>query len=137
MYYADLTQCRDLETFAQFAGRTLLAVGWLEPGHVFPQGTPDVALAATLAKYAPAYGVGFFSGSHHCGFCVSARNGAFRGAPEGWRNLFFQVPGQDAIIVVPELIAHYIEAHGYQPPELFRDAVAWRPPLELGALPPH
>jgi hypothetical protein len=45
--------------------------------------------------------------------------------------VFFPIPDHDALFAVPELIAHYMTVHHYQPPAKFREAVAWRPPIEV------
>jgi hypothetical protein len=49
----------------------------------------------------------------------------------GHKELFFATPTQETVLVVPELITHYMMAHGYQPPIQLRTAVAWRPPIEV------
>ena len=38
------------------------------------------------------------------------------------------VPAGDRIFVAPSLILHYIDAHGYRPPDAFIDAVRQCPP---------
>jgi hypothetical protein len=58
----------------------------------------------------PAICLGF----HHCDLCL------YEGPP-GKRNLF--VPTEGMVFVCPELIAHYMNAHGYRPPEEFCAAV--------------
>jgi len=58
-------------------------------------------------------------GFHECEFC--SPTGAEKlamGTGELW------VPGTgDLIYVAPKLVAHYIEAHGYLPPQEFMEAV--------------
>jgi hypothetical protein len=46
---------------------------------------------------------------------------------KGFSNLF--VPGAGLVYVAPELILHYIDAHQYQPPRAFCDAVLACPPM--------
>ncbi len=55
------------------------------------------------------------AGFHKCELCQ------FEGEVAGGTNLF--VPGDGVLFVCPELILHYINAHGYQPPQSFCDAV--------------
>lgn len=51
---------------------------------------------------------------HDCEFCLYD-------PPMGYKNLF--IPAVGVIYVCPELIAHYMNAHHYQPPEEFCQAV--------------
>jgi hypothetical protein len=51
--------------------------------------------------------------------------------PIAYKDVFFPIPDHDALFAVPELIAHYMTVHHYQPPARFREAVAWRPPIEV------
>jgi hypothetical protein len=60
-------------------------------------------------------------GVHECNLCQ------FAGEASSAANLFF--PHEDRIYVCPELIAHYINAHHYQPPTIFWDAVRTCPPM--------
>ena len=112
----------------------LVAVGWLEPGHEFRGGhvAPAVRekLAAVLEDPWPR---GMFLGSHECGHCRGeARAAAWEphqghDCPSGSDNLF--VPGRSVVYVAPELVTHYIDAHGYRPPDEFCDAVEACPPM--------
>lgn len=60
-------------------------------------------------------------GYHHCDLCPED-HGA-----KGVTNLFIPDPG--FIFVAPELILHYIDAHAYQPPPEFCQAVLACPPV--------
>ena len=137
MYYSDLAPCDYFRWHEALAGVRLLAIGWLEPGHSFQCGKPDLELAETLARLFRAHGRGFLAGGHHCGFCFEAAGGlpampkSLDGIAVGYRDLFLRFPDQEALFAVPELISHYITAHRYQPPAALREAVAWRPPVEM------
>ena len=61
------------------------------------------------------------AGHHECDLC------RFEGESRGSTNFF--IPYEGAIYVCPELIVHYINAHGYSPPELFCRAVLACPPM--------
>lgn len=62
--------------------------------------------------------VNFYRGFHDCGLCLWARPGAPSGNGE------IRVPGGPGITyVAPDLITHYVAAHGYRPPQVFVDAV--------------
>src|SRR5438874_9017018 len=39
------------------------------------------------------------------------------------------VPGEDCLFVAPEMVAHYVDAHQYRPPEEFVEAVLECPDL--------
>ena len=69
----------------------------------------------------------FEEGYHSCGFCRFSRgpthlqyNNLVLGT--GRNNLFVPAP-ESKVFVAPSLIAHYIDAHDYQPPQAFQQAV--------------
>lgn len=99
----------------------VLAVGWLERGRPYPTGDVAPGVFAKLRDllvdlWQPAT----TGGSHDCDLCFHE--------PEkrGTRNLF--VPGSGRLYVAPELILHYVNAHGYAPPAEFCHAVLACPP---------
>ena len=49
----------------------------------------------------------------------------------GARNLF--VPGEGLIYVAPSMVAHYIDAHAYEPPAVFWEAVMKCPEMRSEA----
>ncbi len=72
------------------------------------------------------------AGYHDCSLC------RFTGGPKeirlqnrsiriGNANLF--VPAADCVFVAPSSIIHYIDAHGYTPPNVFQDAVLQCPKM--------
>ena len=92
-----------------------LAVGWLEPEFPYTQGVVAPAFAARLREFAlrwfasiEALHGGVAMGYHSCGFCGKARGSGTFGVPAG-----------DTLYWCPELVAHYVEAHGYAPPTEF------------------
>jgi hypothetical protein len=92
------------------------AVGWLEAGHPYRRGpVPEAFVAALRRQVAEAYQPVLYMGFHPCSLCPEGRQRA------GLRNLL--VPTERLLYVAPELIAHYVEDHGYQPPEEFVAAV--------------
>jgi len=108
----------DLSPFADFGpdcAACLGAVGWLERGRQFPTGAVDPAVYARLVEllrhpWEPAITVGF----HACDLCLYD-------GPPGKRNLY--VPADARVFVCPELVAHYMNAHAYRPPDEFCAAV--------------
>lgn len=117
-WHADLAPFADLGPGYETC---LRAVGWLERGRPFPTGAVDAAVYERLVELArdpwqPAIAMGF----HRCDLCL------YDGA-SGRRNLY--VPGDGVLFVCPELIAHYMNAHGYRPPDEFCAAVLACPPM--------
>jgi hypothetical protein len=122
-YYEDLGAC---DYFGTGEAR-LLAIGWLEAGRPYAEGPVSRGFFESLARLAihPWQPV-VMAGRHACPFCI------FTGGPAeiragdtsvqlGVSNVF--VPAADAVYVAPSLVLHYIDAHGYAPPEPFRRAV--------------
>lgn len=111
----------------------LRAVGWIEQGHPFTRGEVSEKFFGELVQlliqpWQPAVAAGL----HRCSLC------RFTGGPGtvdyngtsvsmGTANLF--VPGDGRIYVAPSLVAHYIDAHGYCPPQEFVGAVSQCPPM--------
>jgi hypothetical protein len=105
----------DMETLAD----SWVAVGWLEPDHPFPRGEVSLEFVARLREFArrwgqsvEALGWSVAGGYHTCEFCGKA-----------WGSGTFGVPAGDHVFFVPEMIAHYVEQHGYAPPAEFIAAV--------------
>lgn len=128
-YYADLTAC-------DYFGPTdapLLAIGWLDRDHPYHKGQVTrqcfESLAGLLANAWQPFAV---AGRHRCELC------SFTGGPAavrigdtdiliGMTNVF--VPASDCVYVAPSLVLHYIDAHGYVPPDEFLRAVEACPPM--------
>jgi hypothetical protein len=92
------------------------AIGWLERDRPFATGGVPPAVYVRLSKllrdpWQPIVAMG----PHECDLC------RFAAEARGTRNLF--VPGDAVIFVCPELILHYMNAHGYAPPDEFCTAV--------------
>lgn len=117
-WFADLSPCDYFG--AEFAG-TLRTVGWLEAGRLFATGSVDPAVYSRLVEllkdaWQPCVAMGL----HRCDLCLYDGD-------SGGGNLF--VPGDGAIFVCPDLITHYMNAHGYRPPDEFCRAVLECPPM--------
>lgn len=117
MWFNDLSVCH------YFPIKTkLLAVGWLERDKPFTAGTVDRGVYDALREMRKDPWQPFAcGGSHECDLC------RFDSESLGSANLF--IPGDGTIYVSPELIVHYINAHGYRPPEVFCRAVLACPPM--------
>jgi hypothetical protein len=100
----------------------LVAIGWLERGKAFKVGDVDSTVFRKLAEFARNPWQPFSSaGAHVCDLCQ------FEGEARGVANLF--IPGKQILYVCPELILHYMNAHGYSPPAEFCEAVLSCPPM--------
>ena len=110
----------------------VLAIGWLgetnAPAASVPSEFFERLVSLLVNPWQPFIAAGF----HACGWC------RFSGGPAqlqafgkrvqmGRDNLF--VPAGDRVYVAPSLMAHYIDAHGYAPPEQFQAAVMACPPM--------
>ncbi len=120
MYFPDLSPCR-------YYG---LSVGWLEKDHAFARGTvPDGFLERLLEQC--RHPVIRHGGVHLCEFCPTpeeARAACVRELPNGERvvlgsGVIRVHPRQGLAFVAPTLVFHYIQTHGYLPPETFVEAV--------------
>ena len=127
------------------AGSALRAVGWLEQGHTFQTGRSSAAFTKALHSHLTnSFGVWAFIGSHQCSLCpadegahgrlqVSADGQSYvqhvlskATAPYGNGELY--IPTNELCYVSPVLIAHYVEAHNYSPPQEFSAALLMCPP---------
>jgi hypothetical protein len=116
----------------------LVSVGWLDNGHDYPRGAVPLDFFRALVRLLEdPWQPGVFAGRAPCSICqFSGGPGslAFEGKKIqlGSANLF--VPSREGkVFVCPSLVAHYIDAHGYAPPEEFQEAVLECPPM--GSLP--
>ena len=112
MWYEDLSSFADL---GPECGTCLRAVGWLERGRPFATGPVDAAVYSRLIElfrhpWEPVVTMGF----HHCDLCLYD-------GQSGKRNIY--VPADGMVFVAPELVTHYMNAHGYRPPDAFCAAV--------------
>ena len=109
----------------------LLAVGWLEHPHAasnrrVPRGF-TAKLAALIRQTNAAYPLYRFLGIHECSLCKAEGH---KSPPCPWSQENVFVPGRSCIYVSPGGILHYIEVHGYVPPEDFIKAVLQCPPCD-------
>ena len=119
-YYTDLS-----ETTMITAGSHIRAIGWLDDKHVFQAGEAPAEfvrkLQKIIEKYAESEGalgwiLDSFFGYHTCELCHKFDHGGNFGVPAG-----------QVLYVAPAMISHYVEEHGYLPPQQFIDAVLESP----------
>ncbi|HEX5105483.1 MAG TPA: hypothetical protein VFV87_16810 [Pirellulaceae bacterium] len=112
-WYQDLAPC---DYFGPEATDSLRAVGWLAKEQDFPIGRVKLAVFRRLQELLrDPWQPGTFRGFHDCELCSYEAEG------RGWKNLF--VPGDGVLYVTPDSILHYMNAHGYRPPDEFCNAV--------------
>ncbi len=125
-YYPDLQPCDVLEVNA-------VGVGWLDTEHEFPVGPVDRDWFLVLVQHlSNAWQPFANAGLHRCPFCRFSHGPAalrFEGHEVALGSSLLLVPGPSALYVAPSLVAHYIDAHSYQPPAEFRAAVAAAPKM--------
>lgn len=133
MYHPDLTPL----PFPPFDSGKFVAVGWLESGYDFQQGEAELEFVRKLAEllhdpWQPAV----TAGRHACGFCRLTGGptsfqidhpGSRLSVEMGVANLW--LPADGFLYVAPSMILHYMDAHGYSPPDAFQKAVSACPPM--------
>jgi hypothetical protein len=124
-YYRDLDRCT---YFPVENDEALVAVGWLEPGHDFTQGSVDAQFFERLEIFCvrPWLSVHYLGG-HQCGLCQ-------HGGPMLHGHIF--IPYRGRIFAAPGGVTHYIRSHWYRPPDEFIQAVVACPDMgsaEYGA----
>jgi hypothetical protein len=135
-WFRDLSTCDyfDWIGLALSESDRLLAVGWLGEWHEYERGPIDPDVRARLVRmvecpWSPIQ----FMGYHDCELCVGPGGyvedvlASGRELANGTANLF--VPAGRVVYVVPELVLHYIDEHGYAPPAEFCDALMACPPV--------
>ena len=145
-YYPDLTPFeyegehfreRMASRFGLPRKTVFLNVGWLDSAYAFEKGEVEPEFMDTLFEAAPNFGSFFHRGYHSCPFCDANELDrdyemvkVERGGRTGYLgSSMIVVPAGDVAYIAPNLIYHYIEAHGYRPPDRFHDAVmepTWR-----------
>ena len=109
MYFPDLGRECQVDQ-----GPYVRAIGWLSASHPYPKGGVTKEFVDALQRNIDmAWQPVAAGGRHTCEFCKS--NPA-KGGGNVW------IPGNGVVYVAPELVLHYIDAHGYKPPDEFVDA---------------
>jgi hypothetical protein len=105
----------------------LIAVGYLAQGEPFSRGPiGEVFVGALLDLLLDPWQPSVAAGFHRCDGPQRLQY-AGRSIPLGASSLY--VPHEGKIFVSPSLIAHYVDAHEYAPPQVFQEAVLRCPPM--------
>lgn len=102
-----------------------LNVGWLGPESVFERGSTGQEFKDALAKLVVKQQVHLIRGFRRCGLCGEIRVRVEHGSKSRvLGNSEIRVTGENGTVyAAPSLIAHYVEAHEYLPPNEFIEAV--------------
>jgi len=130
-YYKDFTECTYFNN-KEWQCR-LMAIGWLENGKPYDKGSvySDVLDKIKLLnkEFRKAFPEIVFRGLHGCSLCKEKSNKENH-LDNSCVNLF--IPHQGFVFVAPGRIDHYIEEHGYKPPQSFIDSVLeCHPPISI------
>ncbi|WP_441350949.1 DUF7919 family protein [Streptomyces sp. or3] len=126
-HYADLTPYtygrnnRTPGDAGLWRGVPVLNVGWLGRGKRYSKGVPPPSLTETLKRMTRTHRVQQTRGHHLCPWCASRLFPRHPEGPQGSAEI--RVMGNGVAYAAPELVAHYVEAHGYLPPTEFMEAV--------------
>lgn len=108
-------------TASPYARPTLgagLNIGWLSSSEPYVKGDVQAAILVTIRRLAQ-HPVNLYRGSHTCGFCLTPV-----GIGYGNGEIHVPDPQNHVTYIAPVMIEHYIDAHQYQPPQVFLDAAA-------------
>ena len=124
-YFADLSLYR-FHTFQQQLDTKLLNVGWLDSGAPFNKGRVDQEIVERLLGLC-RNPVNLCRGYHSCQYCErhpGILTMQLNGQNVALGNGEIRVSGKDGVVyAAPTLICHYIQEHGYRPPDEFLFAV--------------
>jgi hypothetical protein len=114
----------DLDTTTPIMGGShVRAIGWLSAEHSYPKGPVPRAFLDRLRSFCARWGDsidalnwGVAGGWHTCELCNEFRASGNFGVPAG-----------AVLFVAPQMVGHYVEKHGYLPPQEFIEAVLAAP----------
>ncbi|MEW2400920.1 hypothetical protein [Streptomyces sp. NPDC046862] len=127
-YYADLTPYTydsdhwDPEASGRlWQGVPVLNVGWLSGDKGYANGSAPPGLVEALKSMTRTHRAQQTRGFHLCPWCPLLPGAGYADGPRGSAEI--RVMGRGVAYAAPELIAHYVEGHGYLPPADFVAAV--------------
>jgi hypothetical protein len=128
-YFEDLSPCSHFGRWAE----SLLAVGWLESGREFTKGSVGKDVFSILVRLCvKPWQPMVPAGRHPCSFCRFTMGPAqlvYEDASVALGNANVFLPGSQKILVAPTMLLHYIDAHGYAPPQEFLEAAVRCPAM--------
>jgi hypothetical protein len=118
MYFSDLSS---YSYMLPWPLDSVLNVGWLDEKHPYQTGRVDSVVVDKLRWLAREHAVRRTRGLHQCPFCAYKGHEPNVNRPLGMAEVW--VPRAGGFFAAPELVIHYIQAHGYCPPDAFLNAV--------------
>ncbi|MFC6881691.1 hypothetical protein [Actinomadura yumaensis] len=122
-YFEDLTPYR----YWPNSTETAVNIGWLGSGEPFPTGDVPAEVVPALLRLVAKGPVNLTRGFHKCEFCAEPPYPVLMHLGEqeiALGNGEVRVTGENGTVyAAPTLLPHYIQAHRYQPPEPFTNAV--------------
>ncbi|MEV0132666.1 hypothetical protein AB0H83_29920 [Dactylosporangium sp. NPDC050688] len=107
----------DLSPYTYYAfPLPMVNVGWLGTARGIPAGPPPDATAVQHLRAASRRLSQVMLGVHHCDWCP--RGAAYQGNGE-----YHYYAPDGTVYAAPEMLLHYVEAHGYHPPQVFLDCL--------------
>jgi hypothetical protein len=121
-YYKDFTPCTYFQESDWLC--RLMAIGWLEGGKPFLKGRTDSLAIERIhvlrGEFRTAFPSIVFRGLHACSLCCVGNAG---GATLDQSHINLFIPHRGFVFVAPARVDHYIQEHGYLPPESFVEAL--------------
>lgn len=128
-YFADLSPYSFLPGSIP-VGVHALAVGWLDRTHTFNTGEVPEQFIEKLFSICRNHPSAKTRGYHPCEFCHDMRIESYPVTSEREGDVINLGSAEIRVVaeggywlVAPDLVIHYVEAHGYRPPEEFISAV--------------
>lgn len=122
-YFPDLTPHTYSAIKPNSVSPNVVNIGWLGgEDDPYPRAETDVPIDWAVRERLldlVAKPINRYRGWHMCGLC-GAGNSWGRGVPG---NGEIRIKHNGVTYVAPVMIAHYMEAHGYRPPDVFLEAV--------------
>lgn len=119
----------ELTSYAYLPGRpAAINVGWLDAAHEFDKGAVPDAAVDELRRLAAVSPVNQTRGFHRCELCAAEPSFS---PMVSWQDCTRQLGSAEVWVqspdgvtyACPDLIVHYIDAHGYCPPAVVIDAL--------------
>jgi hypothetical protein len=105
-----------------------ISIGWLDGEHAYPQGDVSQELVAALCELG-RHSVNRTRGYHLCELCPRSADRSLTPTVAPCENAYtlgsaeIRVSGAGGeTFAAPNLIAHYVAAHSYKPPDAFASA---------------
>ena len=126
MHFADLSPCTYSggPDHAENWRVPLLSIGWIDDDRPYLKGSVDslvkIKLKELLRNMQEEFPYLAHLGTHECTLCQAKHRS---GSGIQFSNIVLFVPGADCVYATPGMVGHYIDEHGYAPPQAFCQSV--------------